>query len=102
MTSITHYAGDNGIMNFDTPDVDIRRLVVGPEWYEWKGEADKIRSLYVIKGGGVLNGKTIEEDDYIIMDEGEDVSLLAHELMDVFAMTVPEKPAYDTYARRFV
>lgn len=102
LTAVTYYAGDKGIMKLDTPDVDIRRLVVGPEWYEWKGEENKIRSLYVIKHGGILNGKTIEEDDFIIMDEGEDVSLLAHEMMDVFAFTVPEKPSYETYARRFI
>ena len=99
--SITYYAGEKGIMQLDTPGVDIRRLTIGPEWYEWLGSENEVRSLYIVKGSGVINGKTVEQDDFIIMDEGEDVSLLAHELMDVFAFTVPAKPAYATYMERY-
>jgi len=98
---VTYYAGERGIMNLDTPQVDIRRIVVQPDWFDWKGEPGKMRSLYIIKGGGTINGKTVEEDDFIILDEGEDASMLAHELMDVFAFTVPAKPEYATYAERF-
>lgn len=100
-TSITYYVGEKGIIEMDTPSLDIRRLTVMPEWHEWKGEQDVLRSLYIVKGSGVINGKTVEQDDFIIMDEEEDVSMLANELMDVFAVSVPAKPAYTTYIERF-
>jgi quercetin 2,3-dioxygenase len=100
-TEITYYAGEKGIMELDTPGIDIRRLTVRPEWFEWPGEENKVRTLYIIKGSGVVNGKTVEQDDFIILEDGEDVSIIAHELMDVFAFTVPAKPAYATYGERF-
>jgi redox-sensitive bicupin YhaK (pirin superfamily) len=99
-TAVTYYAGERGIMKLDTPDIDIRRLLVSPEWYEWKAEPGKIRSMYVIKGGGIINGKTLEQDDFIIVEEGEDASLLAHELMDVFVITSAANPGYKTYMER--
>lgn len=100
-TAVTYYAGEKGIMELDTPELDIRRLTVIPEWYEWLGEENKIRSLYIVKGSGIINGKTVEQDDFIIMNEGDDVSVIAHELMDVFAITVPAKPSYPTYIERY-
>jgi len=100
-TDITYYAGEKGIMELDTPGIDIRRLTVRPEWFEWSGEENKVRTLYIIKGSGVVNGKTVEQDDFIILDEGEDLSIIAHELMDVFVFSVPAKPEYATYGERF-
>ncbi|HUR31468.1 MAG TPA: pirin family protein [Saprospiraceae bacterium] len=99
--TVTYYAGDKGIMKLDTPDVDIRRIVVGPEWHQWEGEENDIRTLYIVKGSGIINGQSVEQDDFIIADSGEELSLLAHELMDVFAFSVPAKPSYSTYAERY-
>ena len=99
---ITYYAGEKGLMKLDTPDVDIRRISVSDEIYGWKGEKDEIRSLYVLAGSGIINGKTVDQDDFIILEDREDVVMQAHgEEMDVFAFTVPSKPGYRTYAERF-
>lgn len=101
-TVISYYAGKNGLMKLDTPGVDIRRIVVGDETYEWKGKSEEVRSLYIIEGSGTINGKTVEQDDFIILDSGEDVSFEAHNgKLDVFAFTVAAKPAYATYGERF-
>ncbi len=102
-TTITHYAGEKGIMNLDTPGVDIRRIKVDNSSFEWKGKKEEIRSLYIISGSGSLNGKTVEQDDFIIVDDGSDISLSTHEGgMDVFAFTVPISTGYPTYAQRMM
>lgn len=98
---VTYYAGEKGLMELDTPDIDIRRMNVHDKLYHWPGSGDEIRSLYVINGSGMLNGKTVEQDDFIILDNGEDVHLESHEGgLDVFAFTVPRQPGYETYSQR--
>ena len=98
-TVITYYAGDLGIMSFDTPGIDIRRVSTGQNDFHWNGQPEKLRSLYVIDGSGTINGKTIEKDDFIILENGEDIVMQSHEsLLDVFILSGPIDPGYKTYA----
>ncbi len=100
-TAITHYAGAKGIMHLDTPGIDIRRIRIGETPYTWAEEKNVIRSFYVIGGSGTIHGKTVEQDDYIIIEEAVRVAFSAHEGgMEVFAFTVPAEPGYTTYAKR--
>lgn len=99
--TIIHYAGEKGLMKLDTPKVDIRRIKINAAPFDWSGNKSEIRSLYVLSGSGTINGKTIEQDDFIIVDDGEDISLLPHkDKLDVFAFTVPTETGYPTYIQR--
>ena len=101
--TIIHYAGDHGRMKLDTPKVDIRRVVAKEKPFDWAGNKEEIRSLYVISGSGTINGKTVEQDDFIIVDDGADLTIQPHEdKLDVFAFTVPAHPGYPTYAQRMM
>jgi len=85
-TSIEYYAGDKGIMRLDTPGLDIRRIKVGSNPFSWDGQEDVVRSLYIIQGSGSINGKTVEQDDYIIIDDGDSLEITSHEGgIDVYA-----------------
>ncbi len=98
---VSYYAGEKGLIKLDTPGVDIRRIIAVEDSFEWKGEKNAIRSLYVVAGSGTLNGKTVEQDDFIILDDGENIEMKAHqEILDVFAFTVPSEPGYQTYSHR--
>jgi redox-sensitive bicupin YhaK (pirin superfamily) len=100
-TTIIHYAGEKGLIQLDTPDLDIRRINLGSSPFLWKGKKEEIRSLYVVKGSGTINDKTVEQDDFIIIDDGSDASFLSHKGgLDVFAFTVPVVTGYPTYAQR--
>ncbi len=102
-TSIIHYAGANGLMQLDTPDVDIRRIKMIDEPYEIEGQADFVRSLYVIGGSGEINGKTVDQDTFVIAEDGEDLVLTPHpDGMDVFSFTVLKSAGYPTYAQRMM
>lgn len=102
-TLITHYAGENGLIHLDTPDVDIRRIKIGASPFKMEGKKEAIRSLYIIAGSGTLNGKTVEQDDFIIIEDGADASLISHDGgIDVFEFTVPAQPGYPTYAQRMM
>jgi len=102
-TSIIHYAGENGLMHLDTPGVDIRRIKMTTDAFQWEGNKEVIRSLYIIGGSGMLDGKTIEQDDFIIIDDGSSISITPHRGgLDIFAFTVPATPGYPTYAHRMI
>jgi redox-sensitive bicupin YhaK (pirin superfamily) len=102
-TTIIHFAGEKGIMHLDTPGIDIRRINHESGSFDWQGNKDVIRSIYILKGSGTLNGKTIEQDDYIILDNGEDISVTSHKGgIDLFAFTVPATLGYPTYAQRMM
>jgi redox-sensitive bicupin YhaK (pirin superfamily) len=102
-TTTIHYAGEKGLMHLDTPGVDIRRIKMTDDSFEWKGDKSVILSLYVLGGSGMLNEKTIEQDDFIIIDDGMDISIKVHKGgLDVFAFTVPASIGYPTYAQRMM
>lgn len=102
-TAIIHYAGEKGLMHLDTPGVDIRRIKITDHPFEWQGDNAVIRSLYVLGGSGMLNDKTIEQDDFIIVDDGADISINVHKGgLDVFAFTVPASIEYPTYSQRMM
>jgi redox-sensitive bicupin YhaK (pirin superfamily) len=101
-TTITHYAGDQGIMKLDTPGIQIRRIQISQPPYAIAGNKSLIHSLYVIGGSGMINDKTIEKDDYVIVEDGKDLEITGHEDgLDIFIFTVPAQPGYVTYANRF-
>lgn len=100
-TSIIHYAGENGLMTLDTPGVDIRRIKLVDQPLEWGGDKTLVRSIYIVGGSGTINGKTVDQDDFVIVDEGEDLLLTPHpDGMDVFVFTVLKETGYPTYAQR--
>ncbi len=100
-TSIIHYAGEKGLMELDTPGVDIRRIKLVDQSFEWSGHKDFVRSLYIIGGSGEVNGKTVDQDDFIIVEDGDDITLTPHPKgMDVFAFTGLADAGYPTYAER--
>ena len=87
-------------MRLDTPGLDIRRIKVGTNPFSWDGQKDVVPSLYIIQGSGSINGKTVEQDDYIIIDDGDTLEITSHASgMDVFAFTTPLEPGYPTYAQ---
>jgi len=100
-STITHYAGEHGRMKLDTPNIDIRRIKVSGSPFQWNGNKEQIRSLYIISGSGTINGNTVEQDDFIIIDDGIDLVFQPHEdNLDVFAFTVPAQTGYPTYSQR--
>jgi redox-sensitive bicupin YhaK (pirin superfamily) len=102
-TDITHFAGEKGTMRLDTPGIDIRKIHIQSGEFKWEGQKDMIRSLYILSGSGMLNDKTIEQDDYVIIDDGADIHVDAHPGgLEIFALSVPVVTGYPTYAHRLM
>lgn len=91
--------GEGSPLTLDTSPLKITR-------YNLKGkltivkEDDKILALYVISGSGMLDGQTIEQDDFIIAEDENLLLIDPHGEMDIFAIEVAKKLDYKTYAER--
>jgi hypothetical protein len=50
----------------------------------------------------MINGQSVDRDDYIIDEDGAAMTITAHEGgLDIFAFSTPAQPGYATYAKRF-
>jgi quercetin 2,3-dioxygenase len=89
--------GEGSPLRLDTSQIGITR-------YHLKGkfdivkEEDKILALYVISGSGMLNGQTVEQDDFIIAEDDNLLAINPHGEMDIFAIEVAKELDYKTYA----
>jgi len=61
---------------------------------------DEIFSIYVINGSGTIGGETVEQDDFVIAESADDVTIEPHADMDIFVVRLASKLPYRTYAER--
>lgn len=91
--------GAGSPLTLDTKPLSISRYKVREELALATGP-DEIFSVYVINGSGVIGGETVEQDDFVIADESDDLLLEPHDEMDVFVVRLASKLPYRTYAER--
>lgn len=93
--SITHYAGSQGIMHLDTPNIGIQRWQLSGNYSI--DNIDAIHSIYMLNGKISINDQQLAVDDYIITN-GESITLSGEG--ELFIITSPAELDYDTYGAR--
>jgi len=91
--------GAGSPLRLDTKPLSISRYKVREELALATGP-DEIFSVYVINGSGVIGGETVEQDDFVIADEADNLLLEPHDEMDLFIVRLASKLPYRTYAER--
>jgi redox-sensitive bicupin YhaK (pirin superfamily) len=92
--------GEGSPLTLDTQPLRITREKIEGEW-SITPEDDTITSLYIIEGEGTINGQSFGKDDFIIIDDDEEVLLESEGTVDVFRIDTPRKTGYPTYAERY-
>ena len=95
---VIRFIGEHGAISLDAPGLVFER---------WKIENGKtftnpesmFLSLYVIGGSGQINGESIEQDDFIIIDEPGETQIKGKDL-DIFLISSKKDLSYKTYAGR--
>jgi len=93
--------GENSPLELDTPRLRVTRTQ-GEGSLKIQPGADIVTSLYVIDGTGTVNGQSFGEDDFMIIEDGQEVSLEPNGPVDIFRIDAPREPGYATYASRFM
>ena len=57
-------------------------------------------AIYVISGSGMVDGQTIEQDDFLLTEDESAVTIEPNGEMDLFVIELAKKLPYRTYAER--
>lgn len=97
----TYYVGPNGKINMDSAGVDIRKVKIDSGNWTMNEDKEAVWSVYILSGSGMLNGKTVETDDFIIIEDGEAIDLKADKQgVEIFFIRNPKEPGYPLYIDR--
>ena len=98
--SRTTYIGAGAPIQMDA-QVRVERLLVGAPFTRTL-EQDRIYALYLISGSGTINGQSLEQDDFVIVEDESQIVIEAHDTADLFVMELPSEVGYRTYAARMM
>jgi redox-sensitive bicupin YhaK (pirin superfamily) len=96
----TIHIGEGSPLTLDTQPLRITREKVDGEWLITPGE-DTITSLYIIEGSGLIADQSFGKDDFIIIENEEEILMETDGEVDVFRIDVPRETSYPTYAEKF-
>jgi len=97
---IIHYAGGKGRMQLDSEGVSIQEWAINTPM-ELNLDENQILSAYVIEGTGVINGESVESDDYIIAEDIRKIDVRPEQPgLTLFAILTPAQLTYKTYVEQ--
>ena len=97
---VTTYTGTpEAPLTMDTPGVTIARWKLdGTEKEQTIAlRPDEVYSIYVLNGTGTVNGKSTVSDDFIIIENAEQLELTAEDGIELFVIASPVNVGYATY-----
>ena len=93
------YIGEGAPVALDTPGLEILRFGFDKADYRRPVSPEKMHSLYVIKGSFFINGEAVKADDFMIMEESDELHVESQEAGDIFVISSPAMLNYLTYAQ---
>lgn len=97
-----HYVGNKGPIKFDSEGLAIRALKFEEEesHKDIKLNPAKFYSMYLLKGELSLADNQIVKDDYIILQNTENIDVKVAKDSELFIVETPQNPSYITYTQR--
>jgi len=97
---VVTYTGTPGApLTMDTPGVTIARwgLKGAQKEKTIALRPDEVYSIYVLNGTGTFDGKSVSLDDFIIIENAEQLELVTEEGVELFVIASPVNVEYATY-----
>jgi hypothetical protein len=83
----------------DTPGVTVQRIQLDNSSVHLSTSTDKINSLYVLEGTPTINGQQVQQFDFVLAKELDQVQITASEgTASLFIISSPANLYYKTYA----
>lgn len=98
--SVTTYTGTpEAPLRMDTPGVTIARWQLTGEQKEQTIalRPDEVYSIYVLNGVGTFNGQPVNSDDFIIIENADQLELVTEEGIELFVIASLVNVGYPTY-----
>ena len=100
---VTTYTGTpDAPLRMDTPGVTIERWEMkdGQKEQNITLEPDQIYSIYVLNGIGTFNDQSVTLDDFIIIENIDQLNLSSEKGLELFVIATPVNVGYPTYGER--
>jgi len=95
--SVKNYVGLDGPIKMDSEGVEIIEINLTEEHHTLKLDTSKIHSFYLLGGSLELNGESIKEHDFVVVENEYKIELKNVEKARLFKISVPQKLTYKTY-----
>ena len=95
--SYKNYIGNGGPVQMDSEGVEINELLIPTGNHRLELDMTKIHSFYLIDGEVSIDGKGILEHDFIIIEDENEISIVANKNAQLFSIAVPKQLSYKTY-----
>jgi hypothetical protein len=93
-----NYIGNGGPIQMDSEGVEINELTIPKGEHSLKLSDEKIYSYYLIKGSIEIDKELLTENDFVIFEDENKVSLKVVDDAIVFAIANPKKLSHKTYS----
>jgi len=95
--SYKNYVGNGGPMQMDSEGVEISELSMQAGNHQLDLGESKIHSYYLLAGEAIIDGKTIMENDFLVVVDENKLNVVAKTDMKLFSISVPKQLSYKTY-----
>ncbi len=96
--TVKTYIGEGSPITLDTPGLEVLRFNFEKANYKRPVSRDKVHSLYVLGGSLRINGEEVKTDDFIILNDAEELIVESSEAGDIFMVSSPANLDYRTYS----
>ncbi len=95
--SVKKYVGDNAPMGMDTEGIKIQEWSFDGLTQSMPASADQVYSIYLMEGAVEINGKEVNQDDFVILSDVEQIEIKSEGAGRVFMISSLKRPSYKTY-----
>lgn len=98
-TRIKTLVGSGSPFRMDTPGIEIFSLNMGVGTYKLPLPTGKIGSAYLLEGEADFDGKTVNTNDFVLVEDQENLEIKSASNARIFVILSPAKLDYKTYAQ---
>tara|TARA_R110002096_G_scaffold221429_2_gene410223 strand:- start:1629 stop:2381 length:753 start_codon:yes stop_codon:yes gene_type:complete len=96
------FKGNASPLQMDTEGIEINQLDFETGKFNLPLDSNKVYSLYLISGKLKVQDNELEQDDYFIVKDSDELVFVANENSTLFLIASPSKLDYKTYAEQMV
>ena len=97
---VTTVVGEGSPFRMDTPDVEVIRIKLNGNTFNYTPAAGQTVTAYLLSGTASVNNEAMVESDFALIKAATEVQFEASENAELFIMAVPENTGYRTYAQQ--
>ena len=88
------YLGDESTNYHETQGISIKKQIFEKGKYFLALDKDTIYSIYILNASGTINEQEVIKDDFIKIEESQELKILAKEALELFIVSSPSKISY--------